>query len=392
MDVIHFFQVFRPGSDRLQVSSPSCLVTTIMPKTESLFVLHEAVRNGDLDGMVKGLLTSNTKIDGIHEQPTVACGVRKWTFGRDQVSPRQRRCDKYNWTIGPRYILRPIMATKNGHLDVVKYLLDKGAAVDIKESTGWTPLQMASASGRLDVVKYLLDKGAALDTKNPACPFHMACESGHLDVVKCLLDKGTAIDEASHHGQTPLYLASKYGYLDVVKYLVEKGAAVDTKDIDGWTPLHMACENGHFDIVKYLFDNGAALDTKSHHSQTPLHKASASVALNAESQQGRTPLHLASENGCVDIVKYLLEQGATINSRDNNGWTSLHCAFNSRNEKVVLMLLDAGFDVNLKTKDAKSVRDLCSGGSLLALLDKLDWIRWCFGNAMVPTLQKNEDC
>ncbi|KAF0721495.1 hypothetical protein Ae201684_019115 [Aphanomyces euteiches] len=100
------------------------------------FVLHEAVRNGDLDGMVKGLLTSNTKIDGIHERSNQPLHV----------------------------------ACESGHLAVIKFLLDKGAAINTTGHDNRTALHFASNYGYLDVVKSLLENGAALDMKSHARP------------------------------------------------------------------------------------------------------------------------------------------------------------------------------------------------------------------------------
>ncbi len=46
-------------------------------------------------------------------------------------------------------------AAVSGHLDVVKYLVEKGADVKAADNDGWTPLHWAAELGLLDVVKYL---------------------------------------------------------------------------------------------------------------------------------------------------------------------------------------------------------------------------------------------
>ena len=49
-----------------------------------------------------------------------------------------------------------------GHLEVVKYLLEKGGAeVNVKDNFGMTALHYAAENGHLEVVKYLLEKGGA---------------------------------------------------------------------------------------------------------------------------------------------------------------------------------------------------------------------------------------
>ncbi|CAK9253192.1 unnamed protein product, partial [Sphagnum jensenii] len=55
-------------------------------------------------------------------------------------------------------------------------------------------------------------------------PLHRAAEKGHLDVVKYLVEKGADVKAANKYGYTPLHWAASSGKLDIVKYLVEKGA------------------------------------------------------------------------------------------------------------------------------------------------------------------------
>ncbi|KAH9121542.1 hypothetical protein AeMF1_006794 [Aphanomyces euteiches] len=172
----------------------------------------------------------------------------------------------------------------------------------------------------------------------------------------------------STSGENPLNWAYKNGHLDVFNYLLDKGAKVDTTDDSGQTLLHLASMYGDLDATKSLLKKGAKVDARDH--------------------IGQSPLHLASINGHECLVKYLIDKGAATASRDNYGWTSLHYAFNFGNEQVVLALLDAGVDTTLTTKEGETAHDLSSNGKLLALLEKLDWIRQCFGKNMVPNLAK----
>jgi ankyrin repeat protein len=78
-----------------------------------------------------------------------------------------------------------------------------------------------------------------------------------------------------------------------VKYLVEeKGADVKAVDVYGNTPLHRASQNGHLDVVKYLVEKGADFQ--------------------AVDKVGDTPLHDASYYGKLDVVKYLVEKALML--------------------------------------------------------------------------------
>ncbi|WP_353278747.1 ankyrin repeat domain-containing protein [Wolbachia endosymbiont (group A) of Udea olivalis] len=83
-------------------------------------------------------------------------------------------------------------------------------------------------------------------------PLHLAAGNGKLDIVKYLINKGASIDVRDCFYQTPLYWAAKSGELDMVKYLVNKGASVDIEDSYGWTALYWAVENENFYIAEYL--------------------------------------------------------------------------------------------------------------------------------------------
>lgn len=67
-----------------------------------------------------------------------------------------------------------------------------------------------------------------------------AAGRGHLDIVRLLVESGAAKDQATSDGPTPLCLASQGGHLDVVQLLVQVGAAKDHVTNDGYTPLLLA--------------------------------------------------------------------------------------------------------------------------------------------------------
>ena len=61
-------------------------------------------------------------------------------------------------------------------VDVVRQLIDHGAAVVAQDETGLTPLHLAAFSGRFEIVRLLIERGAdvsALDGCNTA-PLHSA--------------------------------------------------------------------------------------------------------------------------------------------------------------------------------------------------------------------------
>ena len=62
--------------------------------------------------------------------------------------------------------------------------------------------------------------------------------------------------------------------------------------------------------------------------------------VNAVDLEGKSPLHYAVLNEHIDVIKFLLINGAEINCPDQKGWTPLHCAGQTRNDNIYLALLE----------------------------------------------------
>ncbi|PKC07429.1 ankyrin, partial [Rhizophagus irregularis] len=98
-----------------------------------------------------------------------------------------------------------------------------------------------------------------------------AASRGHYDIVKWLIDAGAIVDLEDQTGETALLKASYNGHSSVVALLIQKDANVSLRDNDGWTALHNASAQGHLKIVKYFIEyTKADIDVKSSKGYTPL--------------------------------------------------------------------------------------------------------------------------
>jgi ankyrin repeat protein len=82
-----------------------------------------------------------------------------------------------------------IWAASNGHFEVVKYLVEKGADIHAKDDQ---PLQYACVFGHFKIAKYLVEKGAHIHAGNDY-GFRRACHHGHFQVSRFLIEKGCNI-------------------------------------------------------------------------------------------------------------------------------------------------------------------------------------------------------
>lgn len=84
-------------------------------------------------------------------------------------------------------------------------------------------------------------------------PLHYASREGHVECVKLLLESGAdpnAMTKAG--GSTPLMRAAYMGRLDTVKLLIQHGAITSLQDMDGQTALDKALRNNHKDVASLL--------------------------------------------------------------------------------------------------------------------------------------------
>ena len=81
------------------------------------------------------------------------------------------------------------LACRNGHLSVVKFLVDNGADIHAKDNL---PIQWACERGHYGIVKYLYEKGADIHVNNGA-PLRSAISFGHRDVAAFLTSKNVVI-------------------------------------------------------------------------------------------------------------------------------------------------------------------------------------------------------
>ena len=127
-----------------------------------------------------------------------------------------------------------------------------------------TPLMLASRRGHLEVVRLLCEAGADKDkaTQNGSTALIGASENGHLEVARLLCEAGAEKDRATQDGATALFCASANGHLEVTGLLCETGADKDKAMNNGATALICASANGHLEVARLLCEAGADQDTR----------------------------------------------------------------------------------------------------------------------------------
>lgn len=163
-------------------------------------------------------------------------------------------------------------AARQGHATLVAQLMHNGAAVNVKNQNGCTPLHLATeASDATETIIKLLRNGAYVNEQNNwlSTPLHFAVQHNHSKVVATLIRYNANVNAKDKWGESPLHIASKKNYSLIVKQLLAAGCDVNSVDREGKTPLHEAMNNNARNIVYLLLRAGADMSIPDRAGFTP---------------------------------------------------------------------------------------------------------------------------
>jgi len=302
----------------------------------------------------------------------------------------------------------PLMyAVYFGYTDIVKFLLDHGAATDNQNQQGLTVLHIAVFAGNKDMVVLLLASGAdaslrtadgmnvleaakvtgredlaELITKaSPGLtvdmskfgiisgsesedsglswerkelvsksgnPFHIAVIKGQQDEVAKMLEAGSNANEMDKVGRLAIGYAACMKDKEMVKLLIQHGAEInrldDNIEFGSWT--HMEGSAAGSGVLHYLVRSG------------DIEMLEFMVGLGAEvnvadEEHGKTPAFLAFELDKFDVLEALVKAGADVNFRDERrGRTIFHCAASNDSIKWLKQIRTLG-DIDIESPDKK---------------------------------------
>ncbi len=255
------------------------------------------------------------------------------------------------WHDGARlssYLCEAVM-TKNP--ETVKLVLSYGVSPESGCSERDSAIYMAVDLDLVDITKILMDAGADINGKDAEwdSPFDRALQGGNPEMIKLFSERGAYFERKENsdkfsgekqeaplaYTDAPLTNAAALGNNEALKTLLESGGDPDgeAKYLYTPSPLYRAVDNNHADTVKLLLDYGANpnLYIDSPKSQFPeLRKG----------VLGYTPLMLAAAQDKPEIVKILLEGGASPLTQVGEGKTAMDVAANQQIKDMLVAAAD----------------------------------------------------
>ncbi len=289
-------------------------------------------------------------------------------------------------------------AAWNGHVDVVRQLLDAGADPNDSNFPNWSALRSAVWEGWKDVAELLIQRGASLKADHggdrKTSPLLSAVERHRPDIVRLLLGHGSDPNEYTllwaatnacwytwwtspenlnqrkddevvslllqagadpnakmEYSRKPLHLAAIYGSDRQVHALLKHGTRLEEKDKEGWTPLLHAVQNGHTHAVRQLLQHGANPNVRTAEGNTPLHLAAQNgvpVELSKTMAKHGTEPKIRNRYNNTRILHLLLDHGAELEAKNNDGLTPL---LMTPYLETIRELVARGSDINAKSVD-----------------------------------------
>lgn len=201
------------------------------------------------------------------------------------------------------------LATYRSNIDLLKYLISRGANANAKDAEGNTALHTAAEhTNSVEVIEYLISQGLDVNERNDNAPkvffqrgftpLHKAAwRNSNIEILKCLIAHGADANANAkdYNDKTPLDVADS----EEKKRLLRKSMLEPEEAI--WK----AATDGDWEAVKRWIEYDPSLS-----------KTSDEAWVENEEFADITLLHLAVAEQDVDLLKYLISHGADVNAED----------------------------------------------------------------------------
>lgn len=218
-------------------------------------------------------------------------------------------------------------AANKGNLEIVNFLIAKGADINYEDSIGASALVFAASSGQKNTEVYEAFFKAGLDPKKKykegmtlllmAIPYDK-----DLSLVEYFSSKGLSIKDVDSYGNTAFNLATKTGDLKLLNKIIEKGV----KYTDGaliFAAQGNRRETTSLEVYQYLIEQLKLKPT-------------------VVSNDGESVLHfLVTKPKQTEIINYLISKGADVNKADKNGNTVLMKAATAKDTEALELLINS---------------------------------------------------
>ena len=236
-------------------------------------------------------------------------------------------------------------AAYRDNLEMMQWLVDRGAKANIEDAHGYTVLNFAAVTGQTNpkLYDFLLKHQANINATNHSGANALLLVSSfakNFDILNYFVEKGLSLDSVDEQGNGIFQYAAKGGHIPLLKTLIAKGADYKITNTKGENALFMAAQGTRGQqhgkaVFEYL--EGLSLKT------------------GLVNEEGKNLLHLISgRNTNEDLFHYLIAKGLDVNLQDGEGTTPLMNASRGNGLEVVKLLGEYVEDIDVQDKKGRS--------------------------------------
>lgn len=263
-------------------------------------------------------------------------------------------------------LLQAAISDSMDSIEKMKLLLESGADPKIEGGFHGTVLNAAAYRQEIDLVRLVLaqdgmrdltsiigDYGGPIEAVIRGWPSYETSSDDAVQLLELLRENGAPISMADRNEGTLLHLLPWIDATTMVEWLLKNDVSAAAADVAGRLPMHPAIHHDSLENLKLLLIGDITLETRDSQGRNALHYA----AVSREWTMSMTVVDLYREGRpeTEDISGF-------VNALDADMWTPLHWACRQPDLDIVEYLIDQGADKCAKTKDncAKPLAPLIS--------------------------------
>jgi len=295
-------------------------------------------------------------------------------------------------------------AAYKSNLEMIQYLLDRGAKTNIIDDNGNTALTFAAATGQVNtklydlLIKHGFNPKVEKNHSGANALLLIAPYIKDFSLIDYFTSKGVDLRSTDNNGNGMFNYAARTGNIALLKHLVAKGLPYKELASDGGNAMIFASRGTRnvtnvLDVYQYLESLGVNPNVVTKNGVNPLHAIagkvkdskiysyflSKGVNINQADDKGRTPFTNALTRNSLDIVQFLLNKGADVNTKDKKGNNlAYHLIRSYRSNKFeefqqkVKLLVNNGLNIAEHQQDGNSLYHLALETNDMKLLQ---WVR-----------------
>ena len=317
--------------------------------------------------------------------------VKEWfcdpLFASDYVDAKQQKNIDYQSLLLFSYAYRSQMfypakklnkeehilkAIKKNSVDIVMYLLRRGADIHTHDEKGRTLLMLTNND---EIISFLIKRGLDINAQDKTFRTALHYWASYPDgdqIISKYSKLFTKYDVKDKLGNTPLHYAAQSKHNKNVTCLIQLGHKLDIQNNKMETALFFAVSNNEFDNFNTLIENGANANILDEFGRNPLFYVreekyfpillSSGADVNISDKNGQTPIFHVQ----FKFINVLVKKGADINHQDKYGNTVLHKLMqsNPNDQSRMIELIKMGAKVGIKNKNGNTLAQLVAKNEL----------------------------